>query len=222
MAITVVQSATATPFTAAVTIGNTLFVIGYVWSSGNPLSTSNPTQGGVTPGNATVVQSILSPETAGNYALGAIWMLPAVAGTSSVFGLSQSGGAFNAVQAYEVSGLGANPTVDQSAQNSSGGLTAVTVTSAQITQASEFVLGAASIYSGCNFAPSGWSAIHANNESWAAYQIASSSGGTYSWAQTTVAEPWTAGIVTLYAGAAATSDTPATSPVAAFAAAGVI
>jgi hypothetical protein len=200
--ITVVQTATSSPFGGNVTAGNMVLLIGYTQAGGpNSFTITNPKLGGTNPGNGT--QVLFAQVTGGGNAAGvAIWLLPNVTGGTASYSLDQTGGSFNGIQAYEISGLGASPSADQLITNQ-GSITAITTGTTQPTTAApEIAVAVSSVYSGSATNPAAWTTSHGSNETWMGYQIALTSGATYSWAQTTVAEPWAAGIVTIKAASA--------------------
>jgi len=219
VSITVVQTATATPFTDDVTAGNTVLLIGFTYAGApNSFTITDPKLGGVNPGNGT--QVLFAQANNGTNAAGvAVWLLPSVTGGVASYSLDQTGGSFNGIQAYEISGLGASPSADRLITNS-GSVAALTTGTTQSTRyAPEIAIAVASIYSGSGTNPSGWTTAHGSSETWMGYQVANSTGATYSWAQTTVTEPWAAGIVTLAISLASSGG--GSGVVAALAAAGV-
>lgn len=216
MAISIVQTANnggAFPinFTSNVTAGSTVFFVAQCYGAGN-MTCNTPTLGGSTVSGTTAFFNAgttngLNQLTGGNVMFLTMWMLPNCAGgsknvTTSISGTSGQVG----VIVYEVSGLGTSPTVDKIA-NASGSATAMDSTStAAITSASEFILGAAATFAGSGAGPtSPWTVIGPSTHAFAGYQIASSSGGTYDWAQTASASgsPWDAAVVTIAATVAA-------------------
>jgi hypothetical protein len=197
LTITVVQTATSSPFGGNLTAGNTVLLVGYTQAGApNSFTITNPKLGGTNPGNGT--QVLFAQANNGTNAAGvAVWLLPDVTGGVASYSLDQTGGSFNGTQAYEISGLGNNPSADRTVTNS-GSITAITTGTTLATRAApEIAIAVSSIYSGSGTNPGSWTTAHGSNETWMGYQVASSAGATYSWAQTTVAEPWAAGIVTL-------------------------
>lgn len=225
MTISVVQSqdASALPvtFTNPVTAGNSVFlVIIAATFSGGTISSTAPTLGGSSvPSsqaffNPLTVSGINSPLAGSNGAYFAIWLLPNCPGGSTTVSASITGSFIGGI-AYEVSGLGGSPGLDQSSSGSSNASTAIdSGTTGAITAAPELILAGAATFSGSGAGPGApWADLSPNGNSWAGYQIAVAAGGTYDWAQTgTSAEPWAAGIVTVYASGLA----PVPSPVPVF------
>lgn len=220
MAISVAQSASggALPlnFSTAVTAGNTVFlIVGGYTNSGGACSSSSPTLGGspvsgsaafFNPGGSNGLQSTGSPA-----AYAAIWMMPNCPGGSVAVGLTTSfpGGGLTGAMAFEVSGLGATPVLDQSVSaTATTGTTVNTGATGSITAAPELILCADQTYGGSSSNPSGgWTATNISTNTWAGYQIATSSGGTYNWTQTVTSGPWAAGIVTIAAALASAAGT---------------
>ena len=225
MSVSVVQTATATPFGTALTAGNTVFIIASLWASGdNTFTTSAPTLGGsgVT---GTDLQQVTSPFVGGSTKVyQAIWMLPDVTGGQTSFGLTTSGGNANGIFAVEVAGLGASPALDQHVSNSGSADSVASGTTSSTLHANEFVLGAAAIYSGSGGAPSGgWTTWKPASQAWGGYQIAAAKGATFSWAQTASApQGWAAGIITVAGSSPGGGAASAASAVPALIAAGVI
>ena len=222
MTIAVVQSndlngsGASLSFGSGVTTGNTVFlvVVGYS-SSSSALSVTSPTLGGSSvTGSSTLQSEQLYYSSTGHNVGHFTFMLPDCPGGSAAVGWTAGGGtSIDAAFIYEVSGLGASPALDQQAV-ADGTTTAVASgTTPAITEAPEFILGAAAIYAGTVGGGTGngpgsppWTVLEPNFSGWAGYQIATSSGGTYSWSQTGVsADTWTCGIVTVYAGSGGTS-----------------
>jgi hypothetical protein len=193
-------------FSNPVTAGNTVFlvIIGATFS-GATVSSSAPTLGGSSVSGSVAffgsggVNGINSALAGNNGAYFSIWMLPNCAGGSEAVSATVSGSAVGGF-AYEISGLGASPGLDKSSSGSSSGSTAIdSGSSGAIGFAPELILGGAATFSGSGAGPSSpWANLSPNGNSWAGYQIAVSSGGSYDWAQTgSSAEPWAAGIATV-------------------------
>ena len=197
MAVTVVQSK-ASPggtysgnFSSNLTAGNTvLFAV--TGSAGTPNwagVTSSPLIGGSPVSGATQILTDTSDDStpANNDGGGSIWLLPNVIGGVTSFAITATNygsGGSNVdcgIMAYEISGLGSSPVLDQIA--TSQATFNNTVTTGAITSAIEFVMlmmlqttGSAPTGpgSGWTLGPDYGPPISAT---W--YQIPSSSGGTY-------------------------------------------
>jgi hypothetical protein len=103
---------------------------------------------------------------------------------------------------YEVAGLGPAPVLDKS--NSGGAGTGTAVSSGAtgaITGAPELVLAGTMAFAGTPATNSGWTCLQPSGgaDLTAGYQIATSSGGSFTWSQTSSGSPWAAGIVTVVA-----------------------
>lgn len=220
MAISVVQTASHSgnppaTFGSAVTAGNTVFLAatGYTTTSGNPSTSAAKLGGSAVTGtvaffNNGTTGGILSPLSAGNGAYISIWMLPNIPGGGTTVDVTFAGqsGIIGQV-AYEVAGLGASPVLDKKTSGGSATGTAVdSGSTGAITGSPEFVLGCSMAFVGISSGPSGFTAVHPAGDMWAGFQIATSSGGSYDWQQTSSGNPWSAGLVTV-----AASLTPAVS-----------
>jgi hypothetical protein len=210
--ISVVQSGT---FPAAwsgtmgspVTSGNTLFLVpqGYE-NSGGTMSTSAPLLGGNPVTGAVKLLDTEGSDFIKTYA--GIWMLPNCPGGSAAVAITMSGS--NAISNvglfyYEVAGLGSAPVLDQSSSGNSGSGSGTAVssgTTGAITSAPEFILGAGGNDQGAGSGAAGFTSLNMSGlgNAWAGYQIASSSGGTFSWSQTAAAAArWAAAVVAISA-----------------------
>ncbi len=193
-------------FSSGVTAGNTLFLAVYSYDIGTAMTASTPKYNGSA--YAAASQLIAKCSTGGGNVFCAIWMFPNIStGGGTTLGLTCSNSNIDSNVGwvcYEVSGLGASPTMDQSSGNfaSSGNISSGTTSAIQ--HSNEFIVGAAVGYGIVQTAASGFT------NSWngagsqyceAGYQIATSSGGTYTYATNTgVGADWSAAIVTIYAG----------------------
>jgi len=220
MAISVVQTATGTgnpPFSfgSAVTVGNTVILVvpGYSTTGSSPSTGSvklggNTITGTVAFFNPGTTAGVASANDGGNVAYVSIWMLPnvQVSGQTAVDVTFTAGNSGIGGVAYEVSGLGTSPSLDQS--TSSSGITSTAVdsgTTSAITAAPEIIIGGAMIFSGAGAgSPAGFTVSNPTGDCWAGYQVATSSGGTYNWHQAAGGgNPWTAALVTIQGTAAA-------------------
>lgn len=216
MAISVAQAplvlagAYSGSFGSNVSAGDTIFLVatGYTTSAVS-ISTSSPMFNGSTPAGSTKLIEAQSPGI--NSVYSAIWMLPNVAGGASSVSLTitnSQGQGSNAVGlvAYDVAGLGHNPTLDTS--NTATGTTnhPSSGASGAIGHVPEFILAGLVGY-GLVMSDVGapWTEVQfPDGYNLTGYQIVTSSGGSYTYSQTgSSAANWVGGIVTVYAGAAA-------------------
>jgi hypothetical protein len=215
VAITVVQTATGTgnpPFSfgSAVTVGNTviLFTPGYSTTGSTPSTGSVKLGGNTITGteaffNNGTTGGIASASAGGNVAYASLWMLPnvQVAGQTAVDITFTAGNSGIGGVAWEVSGLGPSPQLDQSSSGTSvSATTNSSGTTPAITGAPEFIAAGAMMFSGAGAgSPAGFTVSNPSGDCWAGYQIATSSGGTYTWSQTSAGTPWSAIIATVKA-----------------------
>jgi len=202
-----VNSAWTGTFGVNVTAGNTVFLAasGYNTTSVT-ISSSAPTFGGGSVSGAAKILEQAYPYDGAATDYGAVWMLPNVAGGSASFGLTMTNSqAITAVgiMAWEVSGLGTGPVTDQSV-SADGASTAVSSgATGAIASAPEFVIGFGVQDATVTTIPGApWASTSVNpgtnNNSFTGYQIATSSGGTYTYSATaTVTAKWAAGTVTV-------------------------
>ena len=210
--VSVVQTAysTASPpdtltFGSPLTPGNAVFLVGCSYTvNGSDTTSSNPLLGGSSvPGAAAFFNSGSTNgiNNASGSDIGYItfWMLPNVAGGETTAALSFNVDGMLGLVAYEVSGLGSTPALDQSSSGSSlVAATASSGASGNITGAYEFILGGAMMFSGAGAGqPSGFTYVNPTGDVWVGYQIANSSGGSYTWSQSSAGTPWVSGIVTV-------------------------
>jgi hypothetical protein len=207
---TTVASAFSGNFAANVTAGNTVFIAVVTFNTSNvTISSSAPTFAGSSVPGALQLFTIQATFNAGaGTVYCSVWMLPAVAGGSKAVGVTVTNGTTGTnvgLLIYEVAGLGATPALDKSSTGQAASTTAVSSgSSGNITQAPEFVIGAAAIWNGMPPPTSPWTSqgIGASPDSaCAGYQIPTSSGSayTYSGTQATGGDPWSAGVATVYA-----------------------
>jgi len=227
--ISVVQSTDATnAFTASfasnVTAGNTVFVVVTALNDTSGVtisSTTAPTLGGSSVTGAVQLWAIQSGynSSAGFSVFTTAWMLPNCPSGQKAVAITLTNGSTNTYCGtfiYEVSGLGAGPVADRTSTGQNSNNSAVTSgTTAAIQYAPEIILGGFCAGGG-PVTPSGYTNQFATgNISGAGYQIAASSGGTYSYGGTASASnAWAAGIATIAAGApaAAAPDVPQVQP----------
>jgi hypothetical protein len=214
--LTVVQSATSTTegaaasFPAGVTAGNTI-VMGTpcISDSNATITTSLPTLGGTAfPGAVQAVQTTGSFE-----AYAAVWILPDI--PSGLAGQTALSFTSNEIPlstiAFEVAGLGPAPSVDKvvALTGGSSGTGVVTIgPTAATTGAPEFVMSASACTFGTFTVTDGpWTVLQGESAaSFAGWQIATSSGGTFTWNATAPDFFDWAGVIVTIAG----SSSPAT------------
>jgi hypothetical protein len=225
--VSVVQVATSGSFTNAVsfgtgvTLGNYLIISGAAYNNASPpTSGGSPTVGGVAPVGA--AQAIQEGSGGSNSVYAATWLLPvtaAIAGQTAV-SMPFTGAAGHAgITAIETTGWGGTPAVDRSSAGGAGSTAVNSGTTSATQYAPEFIMAWSIGYSQAQPSPSGYTIQNAggNSDFITGYQIAGSSGGTYSWAGTgSPSANWAAGVVTFgvaggtpHTGTAALTVTPA-------------
>jgi hypothetical protein len=172
----------AASFGAPVTAGNSVVItaLGYN-GGGNGPSYSNPLLGGSSVTGASQLGWEQTTVGGGNVAVVA-FLLPNVAGGETTVALTASSNSASII-AYEVAGLGASPSLDQSAQNSGTAGTQSAGPTGAITSAAEIVIGISAGF-GNGPAPPGspWTSVASGDGNGAAgYQLPGSAGGTYTW-----------------------------------------
>jgi hypothetical protein len=195
-------------FGSDVAAGDSIVLVatGYNGSSGASITFGSPTFGG---SPVTGAAELISAAGA-NDAL-SIWLLPDVAGGAASFGITvgdSNTGSFVGVIAYDISGLGAAPVLDQSSSDDgSGASDQSSGACGDITGAPEIIIGALVQDStiGVGYPPAGWTSTglpgNSSLNSVAGYQIAASPGGSYSYDAGIGAANWAAAVITLKAGA---------------------
>lgn len=210
MAISIVQtpapsSGATNTFASAVTAGNSVILgIGAFAFSNAAITSSAPLLGGSSVTGSSQLVAELSPFSTGSGVVYyAFYLLPNIPGGATSVAVTVGGGgtAFG-LWAWEVSGLGSSPTLDQSAKNGNGNSLNPSVgPSGAITAAPELVLGAGIMLGVALASPGAPWTVEAggSNFAWAGYQIATSSGGTYTWSQSSggSANAWSAVIATV-------------------------
>lgn len=221
MAVTLVQtpapsSNASNTFATGVTAGNTVFLTIFAFAFSNTTITSSaPLLGGSSVTGATLLKAESSPFTTGSGVVYAgFWMLPNVPGGATSVSVTVGGGgtAFS-LYAYEVSGLGTTPTLDQFAIAGNGNsANPASGTTGATTTANEFVLGAGIMLSVALASPGApWTAVAGPSSfAWGGYQIQSASGATYSWSQSSggSTNAWAAGVVTVASSAGGVTPAP--------------
>lgn len=222
MTISVVQASNSSGvFASGVTPGNTIMLIAEGFDFANTtITTSAPTLGGTAYTGATDLLDIPSGFSTGSGVVyGGFWLLkniPGGFGGATTTGITFGGGGSQyGLFAYEIAGLGATPTLDQLVHNQNGNaLNPASGSTPAITAAPEIIFGLA-LCLGVGLAaptPAGWtSQAGSSSFGWAGYQIATSSGGTYSWSQSSggSGNAWSAGIVTIQGSGGAVTPAPA-------------
>jgi len=193
-------------FGSGVTTGNSLFFNVFSYDSGATISAGTPKYNGSAYPAASQLIGESSP--GGDNVFSATWMYPDIgSGGGTAVNLACTNGNVDGnvgSVAYEVSGLGATPTLDRSAgQSHTGSNTDVTSGATSAIQfAPEFVIGTAVIYGVSPGAPSGFTNAYNVGGGFcvSGYQIPASSGGTYTYdTGTSAPNDWTATVATVYA-----------------------
>lgn len=228
MAISVVQAAQlgnpstssyTLTFGSAVTTGNTLLIgITSFASSNVAISSSPPTQGGSSVTGTVKLAEVQSAFTGGFTGYAALWMLPAVTSTSTAIASTVTNGVLSNSQigmlGWEVAGLGATPAADQSSTASGASTSATSGTTGATTHAAEIITGVLMGLDGLTgtpTTPAGYTNQNitsgpAGTASCGGYQIQSSAGSTYVYANTNGGtDVWAGVIATVSDG---TSSTP--------------
>lgn len=210
-----IANATSGSFGSNVGAGNTVFLVICCFNTtGNTISSSAPTFGGSPASGAVKLKESQSNSAGTESAYTATWMLPNLAGGAASVGITVTNGTVNAntgLLLYEVSGLGTNPTLDQSNSGEATSGTALSSgASGAITQAPEFVLGAWEANQGSTAPGAPWTSqfISGAGVGLTGYQIPGSSGSSYTFSGTGNASGlWAATIVTVYAGSSGVTAT---------------
>lgn len=226
MAITVVQAAqlgnpptTAYPLTlgAGTTAGNMLLIGVTSFASSNvAISSSAPTLGGSGVSGTVKLAEVQSAFTASLTAYAAIWMLPNVSGGGTAVASTVTNGVTSNSQiglmGWEVSGIGTTPVLDQSSTASGASTSATSGTSGATTVAAEIILGVLVGLDGLTGSPTTPASYTNQNitsgpggtASVGGYQIQSSAGSTYAYANANGGtDVWAGAVVTVAAAAAA-------------------
>jgi hypothetical protein len=130
-----------------------------------------------------------------------IWATPNVAGGSTAYAVSCTGGNILSSYAYEVAGLGTTPIPDRTAGNgNSNAGPAASGSTPAIRSAPQIVFGTAIGFAVTLTTPGApWTALAgSSNFCWAGYQIPVVSGGTFNWSQVMSASAgWSASVASL-------------------------
>lgn len=227
MAISVVQSQVAgtqasstfsLTFGSNVTAGNSVLLGVITFKNSNvTITAATPKFGGSTVTGASKLAEVQSAFTASLTAYTSIWLLPNLAGgsanvtiitTNSTLGNSQTG-----LVAWEAAGLGSTPVLDKSSTGSGAGGTPTSGTTGSTTVAAELVVATLiglDGLTGTPTSPSGYTNQKigtGNSATVAGYQVQSSSGSTYVYANA-MQSPDT----NVYAGAVVTVAAALTAP----------
>ena len=211
----VIQTATGTSFplnfTNPVTPGNTVILIAVLANNTGTVAASpvvsGPTlTGSSVPGsfplwNAGTTQCVMSANAGAQDSIMAGWVLPSCP-TGNGLNLSHidTHPFVVGLVAYEVAGLGANPTINaQSSSTNVGTSAAVNSGTTLATTTPTFVIGAGGIWAGSAAGAAGFTNASPGGNAWAGYQISVTSGNTFTWAQTAInnTNSWAAGVVAL-------------------------
>jgi hypothetical protein len=210
MAIQVVQIASANSssgfsanFGSNVTIGNTIVMVATGHNQGQTITSSSPLYNGSSVTGTVKLIDVNNVASVGS-AYTSIWLLPNVqsSGTSLSITTNSVDGPFVGIIAYEVSGLGTTPTVDQIVSNKGNGAGDQTSgPTSNITHAPEFIVGTVVQDNTAGTLPgSPWTTttLPSDGNSFAGYQIVTSSGGNYTYDATSGNADWVAAIATIY------------------------
>lgn len=223
MSISAVQwqslgTGTSGAFTSACTPGNTLFlwILAYA-SGGNTISSSAPKYNGASVTGAAELFSVNSPTAGGGSVYTAIWMLPAITGSSTAVSYTLANGTSDSNTGFfggEFSGLGASPSADSGASPNPATATGssgnpASGSTGNITASPELILGASIIYGQTMTSPgSPWNTLQAGSAfDSAGYQIVTGSGGAYDFSPVrSTSAGWCAGVVAVTPSAAFTAS----------------
>jgi hypothetical protein len=212
MAISVVQAQAideGDSFTNNVTAGNTVFIVPICYEFGSStIDTSNPTLGGNSVPGSQLLTSIQNPNDSGpggGMAYTGVWMMPNCPGGSSSIGLSIAAGNFLDMIVFEVAGLGTAPTLSQSSVGQN--LNSYSLSSGatgSIAEVPQIIIGGGTLINlPQTLVGSPWTSVQDNTKyGQASYQIATTTGGSYTWATTAVNDytnSWAACCVTVQA-----------------------
>jgi hypothetical protein len=191
-------------FSSPVTAGNTIFLLASAYNaSGATISSSDPEYDGSIPAGSVKLKDEQSPISGGDSVYGTIWMLPDVAGGATSVILTVTNGenvSSTGLVAIEVSGLGASPSLDQSASDQGNSTGPTSGPTGDITAAPEIILGAGVEFAQAVTPPgSPWTSYRAGADYTAfGYQIVTSDGNPYTYACTSSsAAPWCGMIATV-------------------------
>ena len=215
MAITVVQTQSISnsfsgDFSSNVTAGNTVFLVVFSYAAADvTISSSSPQVNGNPVTGATELITVQAPFSGGGTVYAAIWMLPDVTGGATGVSVTVTNGSLSTsvgVVAYEVSGLGTTPSLDQSSTGSGTTGSVTSGSSGNTASSPELIIGAAATYGGSPSGPDGY----ANTTMglgfvYAGEQVAATSGNSYSYATGSGTATWCAGVVTVESSAATPS-----------------
>jgi len=191
-------------FTDNVTEGNSVILLVIGANNGGTMSSSSPTYNGSEPAGATMLAEVLE-NTGSATVYVAAWLLPNLTGGAQNLSIMVSnnfyGSPATGFAAFEISGLGANPTLD--AYNTDSNANSGTVSSGAsgaISHAPELIVAALGTFGNAmSEVGSPWTEVQfGDNFLLAAAQVADISGGSYTYSQTATSGAWAGLIVTLY------------------------
>jgi hypothetical protein len=209
-------------FASAVTLGNTVVVVVACSNSdAYPMAASNCFLGyELVPGTFAVWDPGNSAginEAVDEGIFATCWVLPnCPAGNGITLSIANME-YINEIVAYEISGLGNSPIVDQFIFNSGATGNINSGETQGSTFAPEIAIGVGMALNGGAQAPSGdttWTAVEASGETYAriGYTVATSTATKFSWVETISSGPWVSGIVSLYAAPLTGTVQPASIP----------
>ena len=211
-AITVVQSAQLgslpISFPNPVTVGNTVVVVANGIQSAVPVVAS-PTLGGSSVSGAHPIwndggnsNSII--ESGGSPCFTTAWVLPNCPAANGVNFGTNNISATVGLAIYEVAGLGPAPVVNVSAEafDSTGTSDISSGATGNTTATPACVIGGCAAYNGPIAGAPGVTCLTSSGNGWAGYQIATTAGSSYTWAQDNghAGGGWTAGVAAIVAG----------------------
>lgn len=207
-----VPDANSGSFASAVLVGSTV-AIGSVYFSttNNTISTSNPQYNGGSVTGASEITSVQSAFAGGGTVFGSWWLLPNVQTSGTSFSITTTNGQLSTSVGQviaEITGLGSSPTVDTTTPNPSTAIgTSGVVTSGSTganTSATSVVLASAAAFGATITPPAGWNAQQfTNGFASLGYQIPTSTGNIFTFANSSVGQPWFGDVVIINASGAA-------------------
>jgi hypothetical protein len=173
-------------------------------SSNTVITSSAPLYNGGSVGSSSQIVSVQSTFAGGGTVYGSWFLLPDVTGGGTSLSVTCNGALSASVGMIgaEITGLGATPSLDSVSPNPATAIgTTGTVTSGAtgaITSATSAVLGSAAAFGTAITPPAGWNAQQfSSNFAAAGYQLPSVSGGTYTFNNSSVGQPWFADAVVI-------------------------
>jgi hypothetical protein len=200
----VFNAASSGSLNSNVAAGNTVYLWMYMHGTAATMSTSNPTYNGSSVSGATQLISQQSPTSSSVYQT--IWQLPNLAGGAANFSVTTSGGtvdSFVGMGLIEVSGLGTAPVLDSTSPNpalGSGSTGAVTAgPTGNIVSSPDLILASAVSFGQGLTTPGGaWLTNGPAGATLMGWQVATSSGGNYTFSPTSGATvDWNAAVIAI-------------------------